>query len=81
MDLSKFKDLPDHARVWIHGFKHELNERDQEIIQHKLVRFLPEWVSHGVPVKAAFAVLFARFVVTAAHYHGSVSGCSVDSLV
>ena len=53
MDLSKFKDLPDHARVWIHGFKHELNERDQEIIQHKLVRFLPEWVSHGVPVKAS----------------------------
>ncbi|MDA2938989.1 hypothetical protein MYX75_12100 [Acidobacteria bacterium AH-259-A15] len=67
MYLSEFKDLPDKARVWIHGFEHELNEREQEIIRQELGRFLPQWVSHGVPVKAAFTILFARFVVTAAH--------------
>lgn len=80
MDLSKFKDLPDQSRVWIHGFEHELDEREQEIIKQKLGYFLPEWVSHGVPVKAAFTILFARFVVTAAHCRGNVSGCSIDSL-
>lgn len=81
MDLSKFKDLPDQARVWIHGFEHELKEREQEIISRELGRFLPRWVSHGVPGKAAFTILFARFVVTAAHCRGGISGCSIDSLV
>ena len=81
MYLSEFKDLPDKARVWIHGFEHELNEREQEIIRQELGRFLPQWVSHGVPVKAAFTILFARFVVTAAHCQEGISGCSIDSLV
>tara|TARA_B100001245_G_C22717133_1_gene348635 strand:- start:151 stop:648 length:498 start_codon:yes stop_codon:yes gene_type:complete len=81
MDLSKFKDLSDHARVWIHGFEHRLSEDEQRAINKQLGDFLPQWVSHGEPVTAAFTVLFSRFVVTAAQCQSDISGCSIDSFV
>jgi hypothetical protein len=33
MNLSEFQDLPDEARVWVHGFEQELSEQQQEIIR------------------------------------------------
>ncbi len=81
MDLSEFQDLPDEARVWVHCFEHELSGEQKEIIQRGLEEFLPQWVSHGTPVKAAFKILSGRFVVTAAHPQEGVSGCSIDSLL
>ena len=81
MDLSKFKGLPGYARVWIHGFEHHLSEDEQRAINEQLGGFLPQWVSHGEPVTAAFTVLFSRFVVTAAQCQGDISGCSIDSFV
>ncbi len=81
MDLSEFQDLPDKARVWVHCFEQELSEQQQEIIQRGLEEFLPQWVSHGTPVKAAFKILSGHFVVTAAYSQEGVSGCSMDSLL
>ena len=81
MDLSEFKDLPGNSRVWIHGFERKLNKTEQKTIRREFGRFLPQWVSHGAPVKAAFTILFDQFVVTAAHCQGGISGCSVDSFV
>jgi hypothetical protein len=79
MDLSEFQELPDDSKVWIHGFERKLNEPEQEIIKREIGRFLPQWVSHGAPVKAAFTILFDQFVVTAVHCQEGISGCSVDS--
>ena len=42
---------------WVHCFEQELSEQQQEIIQRGLEEFLPQWVSHGTPVKAAFKIL------------------------
>ncbi len=81
VDWSEFKDLPDQARVWVHGFPEELTGPHQEIIRQGLEQFLPQWVSHGAPVKAAFKILCERFVVTAAYCQEGVSGCSMDSLL
>jgi len=81
MDLSEFQDLPDEARVWVHCFEKELSKQQQEIIQKGLEEFLPQWVSHGTPVKAAFKILSGRFVVTAAYSQEGISGCSTDSLL
>ena len=81
MDLSEFQNLPDQARVWVHCFEQELSEQQQEIIQRGLEEFLPQWVSHGTPVKAAFKILSGHFVVTAAYSQEGVSGCSMDSLL
>ncbi len=81
IDLSEFKDMPDEARVWIHGFEHKLSEPQQKIIGRQLEEFLPQWVSHSTPVKSAFKILHDRFVVTAAYCQKGISGCSADSLV
>ena len=81
VDLSEFKDMPDEARVWIHGFEHKLSEYQQKIIGRQLEEFLPQWVSHSSPVKSAFKILHDRFVVTAAYCQNGISGCSADSLV
>ena len=81
MDLSAFQDLPDEARVWVHCFEQELSGEQQQIIQRGLEEFLPQWVSHRTPVKAAFKILSGRFVVTAAYSQEGVSGCSMDSLL
>ena len=81
MNQSEFQDLPDQARLWVHGFEQELSGEQQDIIQKGLEAFLPQWVSHGTPVKAVFKILFERFVVTAAYSQEGVSGCSMDSLL
>ncbi len=81
VDWSEFKDLPDQARVWVHGFQEELTGPQEEIIRQGLEQFLPQWVSHGAPVQAAFKILSERFVVTAAYCQEGVSGCSIDSLL
>ncbi len=81
MNLSEFQDLPDKARVWVHCFEQEFSEQQQEIIQRGLDEFLPQWVSHGTPVTAAFKILSGHFVVTAAYSQKGVSGCSMDSLL
>ncbi len=41
VDWSEFKDLPDQARVWVHGFPEELTGPQQEIIRQGLEQFLP----------------------------------------
>ena len=81
MVLSEFQDLPDEARVWVHSFEQELSGEQKDIIQRGLEEFLPQWVSHSTPVKAAFKILSGRFVVTAAYSQEGVSGCSIDSLL
>ncbi len=81
IDLSEFNDMPDEARVWIHGFEHKLSEHQQKIIGRQFEEFLPQWVSHSNPVKSAFKILHGRFVVTAAYCQKGISGCSADSLV
>jgi hypothetical protein len=80
MNLSEFQDLPDEARVWVHCFEQELSEQQQEIIQKGMEEFLPQWDSHGAPVKAFFKILSGHFVVTAAYSQEGISGCSMDSL-
>ena len=81
MEWNRFSDLPDEARVWIHGFDRDLMRDQQELIRRGLKDFLPQWVSHGEPVQGAFDIVADRFVVTAAYCRGGMSGCSIDSLV
>ena len=80
MDWNAFKDLPDEARIWIHGFG-KLSGEGRETIRQELEGFLPGWDSHGARVKGAYTILFERFVVTAGYSSQGISGCSTDSLI
>ena len=81
MDLSSFSQLPDESRVWIHGFGEQLSSRDEETIRKQLAGFMPHWMSHNEMVSGAFDTFHQRFLVTAAHCSGGISGCSTDSFV
>jgi hypothetical protein len=81
LDLRSFEHLPDECRVWIHGFARSLTAVEQMIIKKRLDRFAVEWQSHGQPVDSTTTIAFDRFVVTAAHCPGDISGCSMDSFL
>lgn len=45
-------------------------------------QFVAGWQSHGTPLRAAFEVLYQRFVVLAVdEAHANASGCSIDKSV
>ena len=81
MDLSKFDNFPDDARLWIYGFARTLGEDEQRLIAARLDAFLVDWQSHRVPVRGAYTVAFERFVLVAGWCESGLSGCSIDSSV
>lgn len=81
MNLDRFQDLPDDARVWIHGFAESLTPEQRQRIGHRLEAFCSQWLSHSEPVQAVFDIWLDRFAVTAAWCAGGVSGCSTDSFI
>ncbi|MFQ5740646.1 MAG: hypothetical protein ACE5JX_16700 [Acidobacteriota bacterium] len=81
MDLKGFSPLPDDAQLWIYGFQEPLKKSDKTLIGHTLEELVRGWVSHEMPVTAAFTVVFDRFVMIAAFSANGISGCSIDSSV
>ncbi len=79
MKWEHFRKLPDESRLWIHGFRNPLPNLTQGLIHSCLSEFLSRWQSHGTPVQAAAIIDTDRFLITAAHCPGGVSGCSMDS--
>ena len=81
MNWDTFRRLPDDARVWINGFDRPLDPAEQETVRAGMERFSSGWASHQVPVESAFEIVQDRFLVIAACTPGSVSGCSIDSMM
>ena len=81
MNWDTFRRLPDDARVWISGFDRPLGPAEQETVRAGMARFSAGWASHQVPVESAFEIVHDRFLVIAACTPGSVSGCSIDSMM
>ncbi len=79
LDLSVFRDLPDEARLWIHGFPEPLSPDAAALVTRRLRAFATTWVSHGKPVTSASLFLENRFLMTSAWCRDGLSGCSVDS--
>ncbi len=80
-DWPAFSHLPDDAQLWVFGFKQPLGERQKALIRETLEGFMPEWASHGAPVRCGFEILHDRFVLVAAISSDGMSGCSIDSCV
>lgn len=81
ISLQHYQGLPDSARLFINGFGQKLSLSQERVIQERLDGFLPGWVAHNRPVQGAAAILFGRFLITAATCRGGLSGCSIDSYV
>jgi hypothetical protein len=79
--MREFQGLPDNARLWIYGFERPLDDRTAGIVSEQLGGFIPGWVSHGTPVRGAYAIQQGRFLLLAAACPQGISGCAIDSSI
>jgi len=76
-----FTDFSDQSKIWIYSFDHNLSEEEIKAVTEVLTKFIPNWNSHGDPVKGDFVVVYNRFVILCADNSEMISGCSIDSSV
>lgn len=82
MRQMAFSDMPDHARLFIHGTSRVLDAAEAARLLDEVDAFLDEWAAHGEPVSGARDFRDGRFLLIAADEEVTrLSGCSIDSLV
>lgn len=82
MRLPELEGFPGSARVWIFGAERTLDALEAGELLEAVDRFLSQWAAHGVPLRAARALCYRRFLIVGADTRSSFpSGCSIDALV
>lgn len=80
--IVPFRELPDHARIWIYVADRALDEREERKMVAHLDAFCSEWTSHGRPVTSGAALIESRFALIAGIIpDADISGCGIDSSV
>lgn len=81
-EANVFKGFNEDSKVWIYSSDRLLTDNESETIDHLLVDFTRQWVSHNVSLKAAGKVLNNRFIVLAVDESiENPGGCSIDKSV
>ncbi len=74
--------LPDHSRVWVYTSNRAFTAAEVEQITEMGNEFAGQWQVHGKDLKAAFEVVYNRFLVFGVDEQVTgASGCSIDSSV
>lgn len=74
--------LPNHSRVWVYTSNREFTATEVEQITEMGNEFAGQWQVHGKALKAAFEVVYHRFLVFGVDEEvAGASGCSIDSSV
>lgn len=77
-----FESLPSHARLWIYQANRRVTNSEKDIISNALMAFTQQWLVHGEPMMASYALLHDQFIVLAADEgYNAASGCSIDGSV
>lgn len=80
--MKNYKDMPDHARVWIYQCNRFLSEGEQESVKSRASAFIEQWNSHGNELDATYELFYGKFLVFFVdEQQASVSGCSIDKSV
>ncbi len=80
--LVNFKDLPNHARVWIYQSNRSFSEIELAELKLALENFINGWTAHGSHLKASYEFRYNRFIVIALDQSETLaSGCSIDASV
>lgn len=75
-------DFDPGSRVWVYQSNRLFTISEALQVEEMIDQFAKNWLSHGVPVKAAAHLFFGQFVVLMADETATgVSGCSTDSSV
>lgn len=86
MDFSYEQYIPAEfdasSRVWIYQSNRLFTMGEAFDIEDMLKDFIPQWNSHGTPIKGWGNLLFGQFLILMAdETQTGVSGCSTDSSV
>jgi hypothetical protein len=69
-------------RVWVFQADKRLSADEAKFITDTFNLFLPQWQTHGKPLRAQAAVVYDHLLLVAADENfQSASGCSIDKLV
>ncbi len=80
--LVPFKELPDHARVWIYQSSHPFTPDTKQEIISTLENFLKNWTAHGTALITSYEMPYDRFIVIGLDGEAQeATGCSIDSSV
>ncbi len=79
MDFPSIKQLPDDARVWVHGFDRKMDSATRANVIADLKTFIDNWVSHEENVHGAFEIVEDQFVVLAGWCGAGLGGCAIDT--
>ena len=75
----EWKQLPDHARVWIYQANRLLTNDEVLQLKSEAEEFVRNWSSHGTPLRAAIEVFHNLFIVIFVdEAHAKATGCSID---
>ncbi|MBL4657112.1 MAG: ABC transporter ATPase [Flavobacteriales bacterium] len=78
--MSSYRDLPDHARVWVYQSNRVFSKEELLEIKQKSADFLINWNAHGQELKAAIEIFYDLFLVVLVDEEAAAaSGCSIDS--
>lgn len=77
-----FDGLTNGARLWIYGFKRDLQAAEADQVEQLIQTFCGQWRSHGAPVTSGGGVLERHFAMIAGELpDGNISGCGIDASV
>ncbi len=80
--LINYYEVPKEGKIWVYQANRQLTENEVLRLENELSKFISTWESHGVALKAAYQILYKRFVVLALDQnHHAASGCSIDKSV
>jgi hypothetical protein len=81
-NTSPFAQLAPDSRLWIYQSNRELTPTDEVQVANTLRQFVSEWFSHGMAMKADFAIWHHRVIVIALdETTAAASGCGIDKCV
>ena len=64
-----FDSLPDHARLWIYQANRPVTNSEKNIISDALLAFTQQWLVHGEPMMASYAIYHDQFLILALHLY------------
>ncbi len=81
MGITRFDELPDHARLWAFVSGKDLDETERNAVESAVREFLGGWAAHGADLTAAAEILHNRFLLVGVDQDLTApSGCSIDAM-
>ncbi len=74
--------IPEKQKVWVYLSHRVFTAEELVKAERDLQNFVAGWQAHGTPLKAAFQILYSRFIVISVDEESyAASGCSIDKQV